>query len=149
MRVPRLIRFVTWDALFKVPIISFFIKKYQAIPVNLAKFEIASWRKMISALRSGHLLGIFPEGGRTRGDLLDEFKSGFIKVALKETIPIIPVTIKGTREIWHISWVFPRLSGSIEVIFSKPVDISALNANNEDAIELLTRRIREAMLANL
>ena len=42
---------------------------------------------------------IFPEGTRSKGDEMGEFKAGSFKLATKAKVPIIPVTIKGSYKL--------------------------------------------------
>lgn len=53
----------------------------------------------IKVLKSGHSLVIFPEGTRSRGDQMGEFKSASFKLATKPGIPIVPITIDGSYKI--------------------------------------------------
>lgn len=62
----------------------------------------------IKRLKEGCNLAIFPEGTRTDGPML-EFKGGSFKLATKSNVPILPLTIDGTHEIFEDNhgWVKP------------------------------------------
>lgn len=53
----------------------------------------------IKILKAGHSLVIFPEGTRSKGDLMGAFKSASFKLATKPGVPIIPITIDGSYKI--------------------------------------------------
>lgn len=53
----------------------------------------------IKTLKAGHSLVIFPEGTRSKGDCMGEFKSASFKLATKPGVPIIPITIDGSYKI--------------------------------------------------
>ena len=53
----------------------------------------------IKTLKAGHSLVIFPEGTRSRGDHMAEFKSASFKLATKPGVPIVPITIDGSYKI--------------------------------------------------
>ncbi|WP_040214413.1 lysophospholipid acyltransferase family protein [Clostridium polynesiense] len=53
----------------------------------------------VKILKSGHSMVIFPEGTRSKGDTLGEFKAGSFKLATKSKVPIVPVTIKGSYKL--------------------------------------------------
>ncbi|MEN2465237.1 lysophospholipid acyltransferase family protein [Ornithinibacillus sp. JPR2-1] len=53
----------------------------------------------IENLKNGHSLVIFPEGTRSRGNKLNEFKPGSLRLATKAKVPIVPVTINGTYKM--------------------------------------------------
>ncbi len=39
---------------------------------------------------------VFPEGTRSKGEQIGEFKAGSFKLATKSKVPIVPVTIDGS-----------------------------------------------------
>lgn len=53
----------------------------------------------IKILKQGHSLVIFPEGTRSKGDQMGEFKAASFKLATKPGIPIVPVTINGSYKL--------------------------------------------------
>lgn len=55
--------------------------------------------KGIKSLKSGNSLVIFPEGTRSKGDKMGDFKAGSFKLATKSKVPIVPVTIDGSYKI--------------------------------------------------
>jgi 1-acyl-sn-glycerol-3-phosphate acyltransferase len=53
----------------------------------------------IKILKSGYSMVLFPEGTRSKGDHMNEFKAGSFKLATKSRVPIVPVTIKGSYRL--------------------------------------------------
>lgn len=53
----------------------------------------------VKMLKSGESLVIFPEGTRSPDGKLLEFKAGSMKLATKSKVPVIPVTINGSKDI--------------------------------------------------
>ena len=53
-------------------------------------------------LKQGFNLAIFPEGTRSRGHEMGEFKSAAFKFAEKAGVPILPVTLDGSYKIFEI-----------------------------------------------
>src|SRR5712664_4651317 len=53
------------------------------------------------ALEVGGAVGIFPEGayGPAEGELLP-FKKGFAHFAIKAGVPVVPVALSGTKDLW-------------------------------------------------
>jgi 1-acyl-sn-glycerol-3-phosphate acyltransferase len=51
-------------------------------------------------LEAGVSLVIFPEGTRSRTGKLGDFNPGSANLAVKHSIPIVPVTLRGTRQAW-------------------------------------------------
>ncbi len=57
----------------------------------------------IKVLKQGHSLVIFPEGTRSKGDQMGEFKSASFKLATKAGVPIVPVTIDGSYKLMELN----------------------------------------------
>ncbi len=68
------------------------------IPVKRDQKDRVALLKAIRILKRGKLLGIFPEGRRSRDGMIGEAKDGVAIVALTTGCPVIPVGIDGTFE---------------------------------------------------
>ena len=132
--VKRQIFFITKKEIFEVPFLGLILKSLDAIPVGRNRVNISSMKKSISLLKSGHILGIFPEGTRSLNGNLLEFNTGMIKIALKTGSPIVPVGINGTYEIYppqaRIPNIFKRTM--ITISFDKPI---YLDKNREKEVK--------------
>lgn len=65
--------------------------------------DFGAVRAAVNALKKGVSMGIAPEGTRSPVAQLQAGKQGIVLVALKSGVPIVPVAIIGTRD------VFPRM----------------------------------------
>jgi 1-acyl-sn-glycerol-3-phosphate acyltransferase len=54
----------------------------------------------VAALRSGEVVGVYPEATISRSFELKEFKSGAARMALEAQVPIIPVIVWGMQRVW-------------------------------------------------
>src|SRR2546427_7808808 len=61
----------------------------------------ALFRHVDRALEVGGTVAIFPEGnyGPTEGGLMP-FKKGFAHFAIKAAVPVVPVALSGTKDVW-------------------------------------------------
>jgi 1-acyl-sn-glycerol-3-phosphate acyltransferase len=73
-------------------------------------------------LERRELFGIYPEGTRSRDGRLYRGHTGPARLALRTGAPIIPVGIRGGREIMPPDAKFPKLFKSLEIRFGRPVD---------------------------
>ena len=53
----------------------------------------------IKALKGGYNMVVFPEGTRSKGDTMREFKAGSFRLATKSGAMIVPVTIDGSYKV--------------------------------------------------
>jgi 1-acyl-sn-glycerol-3-phosphate acyltransferase len=67
-----------------------------AIPVNRDGNDLSATRQAMKLLRSGAVVGIFPQGGiREAGDPLGDTKAGVALLALRTGAPVVPLYIDG------------------------------------------------------
>ena len=62
---------------------------------------IAAMRGGSDILASGRNILVFPEGTRSRGDNMNEFKHGVFKIPCSADAPIVPVIIDGTYRVFE------------------------------------------------
>ena len=62
----------------------------------------------IEALEKGSLLGIFPEGSRSRDGKLRKGKTSCAVLASQADVPVLPIGIAGTDKLGGISWLWKR-----------------------------------------
>jgi 1-acyl-sn-glycerol-3-phosphate acyltransferase len=74
-------------------------------------------------LRSGEIVGIFPEGTRSRDGSLHRGHSGVAHLALRSGAPIVPVGIVGTDAALPIGSSRPRRGAVITIRFGSPIDL--------------------------
>jgi len=84
----------------------------------------------------------FPEGTRSKDGHIQPFKKGVFHLALKSGVPIVPITIIGTREI------MPKKSlrvtpGKVTLIIHEPV---FLGEYSEATVDQLIERVRKPIV---
>ncbi|MDD3655549.1 MAG: lysophospholipid acyltransferase family protein [Atribacterota bacterium] len=147
--VKKPIYFIAKKEVFDIPILGFILKRIGVIPVDRKNINPASIRKSIALLKKDQILGIFPEGTRSLDGRLLEFNSGLIKIALQTNVPIIPVGLSGTFEIYPPHAKFPALFKKqyIYIHFGKPLYLDR-NKRKEvkyikDSLLKIENKIRE------
>ena len=84
----------------------------------------ASLRKGEEVLRSGRLLGIYPEGTRSPDGRLYRGKTGPVRLALRTGAPIIPVGLLGTAQVLPTGAKVPR-PGQVRIRIGRPLHFAA------------------------
>lgn len=95
----RVVRFMAKQEVFAHPVSGPLMRGMKHIPVDRAE-GAASYRKALEALRSGELVGVFPEATISRSFELKEFKSGAARMAVAAKVPLIPLVIWGSQRVW-------------------------------------------------
>ncbi|MFQ5995166.1 MAG: AMP-binding protein [Acidiferrobacterales bacterium] len=83
-------------------------------------------RRVARVVRDGHALGFFPEGGFERMPGLRPFRMGAFVAAAEAGVPVVPVTIRGTRTKLRSDQWLPR-RGPISVVIGKPIEPTGTN----------------------
>ncbi len=94
------------------------------IPVDRSgKGLVESLRCAENLLANGEIVGIFPEGTRSRSGELYKGRSGVAHLALKSGAPIVPVGIIGSDGVQSPDSIRPRFRGRVELRFGSPIDM--------------------------
>jgi 1-acyl-sn-glycerol-3-phosphate acyltransferase len=125
--VRRQVRFMAWDALFKVPLLGQLIRALGAFPVDIRKGKGESaFREALRVLNDGDVLGIFPEGQRSEQGPIGEMRTGVARLAIESGAPIIPVTIGGAYRAWP-KWKRMLKPAKIVIRYHEPITISEVD----------------------
>lgn len=121
--VKRKIRFMAWDALFKVPVLGQLIRAFGSFPVDIRKGKGESaFREAVKVLDSGDALGIFPEGQRSEQGPMGELRTGVARLAIETGAAIVPVTIGGAYRAWP-KWKLLPKPAKIIVRYHEPIQL--------------------------
>ncbi|MFL5318341.1 MAG: lysophospholipid acyltransferase family protein [Myxococcaceae bacterium] len=136
-------KFVSKASLFKLPIVGWMMKMAKYVAVERGRHS--SMQKMMDEcrawLRAGMSVLIFPEGTYSPDGKLLPFKRGAFQLAISERVPLVPVVMKGTRDlvIEDGPWMSPKAHVEIEVM--EPVPAGELGDDDSE----LTERVRAVM----
>lgn len=111
-RVPRYIRWMAKEELFKNKLVAKFITACGAYPVKRSTRDVSAARTTFEMLEKGEPVGIFPQGTRSKGTgRAHKAKHGVAKFAVEAGVPVQPVAI----------WGKIRLFGRVYVRFGDPI----------------------------
>jgi len=151
--IKRTIRFMAWDALFKVPVLGQLIKAMGAFPVDLRKGKGESaFREALGVLNGGNALGIFPEGQRSERGPMGELKTGVARLAVETGAAIVPVTIGGAFRAWP-KWKLLPKPAKIIVWYHEPIRLSddarASRRDDKEFHQQVMRQLAESINRSL
>ena len=126
----------------QVPVIGIACDHLGHIYIDRSNTEAAirTIREARKKVTGGTSVVFFPEGTRSRSGQLLRFKKGAFKMAVDLGIPILPVTIMGTRDVLppHTVNLFP---GRVRMRIHPPIDMSVYSADNLGALMETARRL--------
>jgi len=144
--LPGSIRMLTKKDLFKVPIWGKGLETGEFIPIDRdnrrqAIKDLAQARKK---MESGIILWIAPEGTRSRTGDLGPFKKGGFMLALRSKAIIVPVGIRGAREVLPARSCTFSLGRQVEVHVGSPIDAASRSAAG---VETLMKEVESQLRA--
>jgi 1-acyl-sn-glycerol-3-phosphate acyltransferase len=97
-----------------------------------------------AVLHRGELFGIYPEGTRSRDGKLHKGHTGPARLALRTGAPLVPVGMRGTRDIQPPGARAPRPFRPCEIRIGRPIDPHFHADNAED--RLVLRRLTDEVM---
>ncbi|MBE1554100.1 lysophospholipid acyltransferase family protein [Sporosarcina limicola] len=138
---PRPVHFMAKEELFKAPILKTILPSIKAYPVKRGKGDREMFRRTLSVLKSGNVVGLFPEGTRNTTGELGKGLAGAGFFALKGNVNVVPCAIVGPYK------PFRRL----KVVYGKPIDINPYKerkASAEEVTAVIMEEIRKLLEQN-
>lgn len=90
---------------------------------DVKKASMAALETAAELLGEGRLVGIYPEGTRSRDGLLHRGHTGVAHLAMMTGAPVVPVGIVGTERVQPIGSNVPRpFRGPVRIRFGEPID---------------------------
>jgi 1-acyl-sn-glycerol-3-phosphate acyltransferase len=151
LQVRRPIRFMAWDSLFKVPVLGGLLRAFGAFPVDIRRGQgRAAYEKAKILIESGEIVGLFPEGRRSRAGWMEPtLREGAARLSFETGAPLVPATITGAFRAWPYFHVLPR-PVRITVRYHDAIDPAAYRDQPEEqAVPALLDELRQRVERSL
>lgn len=141
------LRWVAKASLKKVPMFGIASIKMDHIFIDRSNREAAIETLNSAKMKivDGTSVMFFPEGTRSRDGRLKPFKTGAFKMAVDLGIPILPITLRGTRHILPVG-TLDLYPGKAEIIVHTPIDIHEFSHDTIPELIQKTKTIMETTL---
>ncbi|MBC8014704.1 MAG: 1-acyl-sn-glycerol-3-phosphate acyltransferase [Sporomusaceae bacterium] len=142
----RPIHFMAKEELFNIPILKWIITKMHAFPVKRGAADRSAIRHAISLLKKGDILGVFPEGTRSKSGELGKPEAGMIMIALKAGVPVVPAAIIGTNQVFKKGCLLPQFIIKFGVpihIREEKTDKEMMEGLNNAIMQEISRLLKE------
>jgi 1-acyl-sn-glycerol-3-phosphate acyltransferase len=97
--VPAQLRILAKAMLGRIPFLGWHLRRAGHVLVDRAHPGPSVMRRMETLVRDGASLIVFPEGTRSVDGQVGRFKAGAFAIAIDRQLPIVPITVSGTRHI--------------------------------------------------
>ncbi len=150
----RMLTFMAKVELFRNAILRFLLPRWGTYPVIRQTNDVRSVRVLMQLLKQGESVVLFPEGTRSRTGEIGPFNSGFVRIAVRQRVPIVLAALQDTETALPRSSKFPVLRARITVRFAEPLELTEhygkkLSGTEADAIsESLRQRLIDLLDEN-
>jgi 1-acyl-sn-glycerol-3-phosphate acyltransferase len=146
--IPVQFRFLAKSGLFQIPFLGTHLARAGHIPVPREdpRAAVKTLTTAADAIRArGISMLIFPEGGRSRDGVLQEFKEGGAYIAIKAGVPLVPIALSGTRAVLPFGSAIIR-PGRVRMRVGDPIPTAGLTLR--DRVRL-TAQVHDEIVAML
>ncbi|WNS82070.1 lysophospholipid acyltransferase family protein [Domibacillus sp. DTU_2020_1001157_1_SI_ALB_TIR_016] len=130
----RPVRFMGKEELFKKKWMGKLMKELNVFPVKRGMSDREAIRTGLKILKEGQVLGLFPEGTRSKNGELGKGLAGAGFFALRTDAAVVPCAIIGPY----------KLGKPLQVVYGPPIDMASLRERKASAEEA-TEAIMEAI----
>ncbi|WP_227395264.1 lysophospholipid acyltransferase family protein [Jeotgalibacillus aurantiacus] len=122
----RPVSFMAKEELFHAPVLKNILPGLHAFPVKRGMGDREALRRGLNQLKEGHVVGLFPEGTRSKDGQLGQGLAGAGFFALRSDAAVVPCAIIGPYK------PFKRL----KVVYGKPIEMGPLKERKASAAEV-------------
>lgn len=140
------LRWVSKAVLFRIPFMGWAMSAagYISVERNNRRQSYQAFLSTLEAIKAGSSVVVFPEGTRSEKGTIGIFKKGSQLLAQRAKVPIVPITIIGTRDIIRKGSMLIRPK-AVRIIISPCITLEEDDAKKGDEI---LQEIRNIICAN-
>ncbi|WP_339163058.1 lysophospholipid acyltransferase family protein [Siminovitchia sp. FSL W7-1587] len=138
---PRPVSFMAKEELFKSPVLKWVLPHVRAFPVKRGMSDRGALRTGLKVLKEGHVIGLFPEGTRSKTGEVGKGLAGAGFFALRSEAAVLPCAIIGPYKPF----------GKITVVYGPPIDFEEIRREKrsaEEATEVIMSHIKKLINDN-
>ncbi|MBD7936048.1 1-acyl-sn-glycerol-3-phosphate acyltransferase [Cytobacillus sp. Sa5YUA1] len=138
---PRDIHFMAKEELFNAPVLGKLLPHLNAFSVKRGMSDREALRKGLKVLKEGNVLGLFPEGTRSKTGEVGKGLAGAGFFALRSDAAVVPCAIIGPYKPFR----------KLKVVYGKPIpmdEIRAKKVNAEETTDIIMNEIKKLIEQN-
>jgi 1-acyl-sn-glycerol-3-phosphate acyltransferase len=140
--LPLKIHFIAKKELLRVPVFGQALALSDHIVIDRSHPEEAVARineRVANQIDRGFCILFYAEGTRSPDGTVHEFKKGGVTLALRTKLPIVPMSVSGTRKFLPKRSVIIRPGGRVKIVLDQPIDTSGYSMEQRDEVNQLVR----------
>jgi 1-acyl-sn-glycerol-3-phosphate acyltransferase len=140
--LPFQLRIIAKESLGRFPVLGPHLKRTGHMLVDRKRFDrpgILGWATSLTS--KGLSLIIFPEGTRSRDGRLGKFKGGSLLLAMQAGLPVVPLSVIGSRHVMRKGELTTR-PGHVRLVVHDPIETVATTEPATAEVRALANRVR-------
>jgi 1-acyl-sn-glycerol-3-phosphate acyltransferase len=141
--LPYQLRIIAKDSLGRFPFLGWHLSRTGHLLVNRRKVDprgVFEWANGLTG--KGLSLLVFPEGTRSETGFLGPFKGGSLYPAIQAGLPIVPISVAGSRHVMRKGRLMTS-PGEVDVVVHAPIPTVAVKEPNVREVRALAAHVRE------
>ena len=134
--MPFQLRILAKQSLGNFPFLGWHLRRTGHMLVDRSRSGAALFQRVSALLRNDVSLIVFPEGSRSVDGRVGRFKGGLFYVAIEAGLPIVPLSIRGSRHVMRKGRLM-TCPGRVDLTVHAPIETQGLRP--EDAKSLAGR----------
>ena len=130
-------------SLFNNRLLGTVIYLLNAIELDRDRSGIAGLKETLKRLKGGKKVLVFPEGTRTTDGKIAPLKPGFLAVARRSKVPLVPIAITGAFEALPRTSILPRRYPIHMAVGQKIEAEMVASLSDEEVLKILSDRMHE------
>jgi 1-acyl-sn-glycerol-3-phosphate acyltransferase len=143
--LPFQLRIIAKDSLGKIPFLGWHLWRTGHVLVDRSRPGAGTVKKMAKLVADGHSLIVFPEGTRSTDGSVARFKGGSFVIALDAGLPIVPISIAGSRHVMFKGQLVVK-PGIVSLTVHDPIETAGVP---RDAARDLAESVRHIVGASV
>ncbi|TFE03100.1 lysophospholipid acyltransferase family protein [Jeotgalibacillus salarius] len=123
---PRPVSFMAKEELFNAPVLKNLLPNLNAFPVKRGMSDREALRRGLAQLKDGKVVGLFPEGTRSKDGTIGKGLAGAGFFALRSDAAVVPCAIIGPY----------KFAKRLKVVYGKPINMTELKERKASAVEV-------------
>jgi len=146
-RFPGTVHFVAKKELLKIPVFgqALAISDHIVIDRQDPESAIRTINAAVARATDGMYVLFYAEGTRSPDGRVGPFKKGGVTLAINTQLPILPMSVSGTRKFLPKSAKVIRPGGRVRIVVGPPIETTGLDL---DARDELNERVRQMVIRN-
>ena len=139
--LPHQLRIIAKESLGRFPVIGWHLRRTGHMLVDRSRpdrSKIFGWASRLTS--HGLSLIVFPEGTRSRDGSVAKFKGGSFYLALEAGLPVVPLSIVGSRHVM-LKGRLATYPGRVRLVVHPPIDTGGMQGGDARAFAERVRQI--------